>query len=73
MMSQMDGVTLTQKIRDEFEVTLLILMMTAVGGYDSRQQILQADADEFLIKPYEFEDLVQVLSNGFAKCTQLYP
>jgi DNA-binding response OmpR family regulator len=69
-MSQMDGVTLIQKIRDEFQVTLLILMMTVVGGDYSCQQILQADADEFLIKAYEFEDLVQVLSDGFAKCTQ---
>ena len=48
----MDGVTLTQKVQDEFEIAPLILMMTAVGDDDSRQQTLQACADEFLIKPY---------------------
>ena len=48
----MDGVTLTQKVQDEFEIAPLILMMTAVGDDDSRQKTLQACADEFLIKPY---------------------
>ena len=43
----MDGVTLTQKVQDEFEIAPLILMMTAVGDDDSRQQTLQADADVF--------------------------
>ena len=52
MMPQMDGVTLTQKVRDESEIAPLILMMTAVGDDDSRQKTLQACADEFLIKPY---------------------
>ena len=48
----MDGATLTQKVQDEFEIALLILMMNPVGDDDSRQQTLQAGADEFLIKPY---------------------
>ena len=52
MMPWMDGVTLTKKVHDEFEIAPLILMMTAVGDDDSRQQTLQACADEFLIKPY---------------------
>jgi two-component system chemotaxis response regulator CheB len=73
MMPEMDGVTLIQKVRNEFEVAPLILMITAVGDDDSRQQILQAGADEFLIKPYESADLVQVLSDGFARYTQPEP
>ena len=48
----MDGANLTQKVQDEFQIASLILMMTAVGDDDSRQQTLQACADEFLIKPY---------------------
>jgi two-component system, sensor histidine kinase and response regulator len=71
MMPQMDGVTLTQKVRDEFKITPLILMMTAVVDDESRKQTLQAGADEFLIKPYDSADLVQVLSDGFVRCTQL--
>ena len=48
----MDGVTLTQKVQDEFEIAPLILMMTAVGDDDLRQKTLQAGADEFLIKQH---------------------
>jgi DNA-binding response OmpR family regulator len=65
----MDRVNLTQKVRDEFKIVSLILMMTAVGRDNSRQQILQEGADEFLIEPYEFVYLVQVLSDGFPRCT----
>ena len=73
MMPEMDGITLIQIVRDEFDKAPLILMVTAVGDDDSRQQILQAGADEFLIKPYESADLVQVLSDGFARFTQPEP
>ena len=73
MMPEMDGVTLIQKVRSEFEVAPLILMITAVGDDDSRQQILQAGANEFLIKPYESADLIQVLSDGFSRFTQPEP
>lgn len=73
MMPEMDGVTLIQRVRSEFEVAPLILMITAVGDDDSRQQVLQAGADDFLIKPYQSTDLVRVLSDGFARFTQPEP
>jgi len=73
MMPEMDGVTLIKKVRDEFEIAPLILMVTAVGDDDSRQKVLQAGADEFLIKPYDSADLVQLLSDGFARFTQPEP
>ncbi|MBT3185361.1 MAG: response regulator [Nitrospina sp.] len=73
MMPEMDGVTLIQRVRAEVETAPFILMVTAVGDDDSRQQILQAGADEFLIKPYQSEDVVQVLSDGFARFTQPEP
>ena len=73
MMPEMDGVTLIQKVRSKLEVAPLIVMITAVGDDDSRQQILQAGANEFLIKPYESADLIQVLSDGFSRFTQPEP
>ena len=73
MMPEMDGVTLIQRVRAEVETTPFILMVTAVGDDDSRQQILQAGADEFLIKPYQSEDVVRALSDGFARFTQPEP
>ncbi len=73
MMPEMDGVTLIQRVRAEVEVVPLILMITAGGDDKSRQQILQAGADEFLNKPYQSGDLVQVLADGFARFTQPEP
>lgn len=73
MMPEMDGVTLIQRVRAEVETTPLILMLTAVGDDVSRKQVLQAGADELLIKPYQSADVVRVLSDGFARFTQPEP
>jgi two-component system, chemotaxis family, protein-glutamate methylesterase/glutaminase len=73
MMPEMDGVTLIQRVRAEVETAPLILMLTAVGDDESRQQILQAGADELLIKPYQSSDVVRVLTDGFARFTQPEP
>ncbi|MBT3509524.1 MAG: response regulator [Nitrospina sp.] len=73
MMPEMDGVTLIQRIRAEVETAPLILMVTAIGDEASRHQILQAGADELLIKPYQSSDVVRVLSDGFARFTQPGP
>jgi two-component system, chemotaxis family, protein-glutamate methylesterase/glutaminase len=73
MMPEMDGVALIQRVRAEIETAPLILMITAVGDDDSRQQILQAGADDILIKPYQSADVVRILSDGFARFTQPEP
>lgn len=73
MMPEMDGVTLIKRVRDEFETVPLILMVTAFADDNSRQQALQAGADEFLAKPYQSADVVQVLTDGFARFTQPEP
>ena len=73
MMPEMDGVTLIQRVREEVESAPLILMLTAVGDDDSRKKLLQAGADELLIKPYQSADVVRVLSDGFARFTQPEP
>jgi two-component system, chemotaxis family, protein-glutamate methylesterase/glutaminase len=73
MMPKMDGVTLIKKVREEVESAPLILMITAGGDDASRQQILQAGADELLSKPYESSDVVRVLTDGFARFTQPEP
>ena len=73
MMPEMDGVTLIQRIRAEVEIAPFILLVSAAGDDDSRQQILHAGADDFLIKPYESKDVVRVLSDGIARFTQPEP
>jgi DNA-binding response OmpR family regulator len=66
-MPEMDGITLIQRVRDEVESAPLILMITAISVDDARQQVLEAGADNFLIKPYRSTDMVLVLSDGLAR------
>ncbi|MEK9628882.1 MAG: chemotaxis protein CheB [Nitrospinota bacterium] len=73
MMPEMDGITLIQRVRAEVESTPLILMITAISDDDARQQVLQAGADDFLIKPYRSGDVVRVLSDGLARMNQPAP
>ena len=73
MMPEMDGITLIQRVRAEVKSTPLILMITAISDDDARQQVLQAGADDFLIKPYRSTDVVRVLSDGLARLNQPLP
>jgi two-component system, OmpR family, response regulator len=67
MITEMDGITLIQRVRDEVESTPLILMITAISVDDARKQELEAGTDDFLIKPYRSTDVVRVLSDGLAR------
>ena len=67
VMPEMDGITLIQRVRDEVESAPLILMITAISFDYARQQVLEAGADDFLIKPYRSTDMVRVLSDGLAR------
>jgi DNA-binding response OmpR family regulator len=42
-------------------------MITAISVDDAREKGLEAGADNFLIKPYRYTDVVWVLSDGLAR------
>ena len=73
MMPEMDGVTLVKRVRAEIEEAPLIMMISAGGDDESRQQILQSGADDFLSKPYHSADLVRILDDGLARFKQPEP
>jgi DNA-binding response OmpR family regulator len=52
-----DGVTLSKELRKE-GVTTPILMLTALGEVEQRVDGLDAGADDYLPKPFAFEELV---------------
>ncbi len=58
MMPGMDGITVCRKIREmpRFQSTYIILL-TAVGQKDRIVEGLQAGADDYVIKPFEPEEL----------------
>lgn len=52
-----NGFDLCRMIRNKFE-TLPILMLTAFGTTDSKVNGFDAGADDYLVKPFEFRELV---------------
>ncbi len=57
MLPEMDGITLCKKLRSEKNHTP-ILMLTAKGELDDRVAGLNCGADDYLVKPFAFAELV---------------
>jgi DNA-binding response OmpR family regulator len=53
----MDGMEIAQKVRSE-GVTTPILMLTAKDQVSQRVEGLNAGADDYLVKPFSFDELV---------------
>ncbi|NCU02473.1 MAG: response regulator transcription factor [Chitinophagaceae bacterium] len=72
----MNGLEVCKKIRTE-DVQTPILMLTAYSDLEDKVEALQAGADDYLVKPFHFEELlarIQALlrrsaNNGFKKAT----
>ena len=58
MMPEVDGFTLAQRIRNnpDYE-NLPILMLTALGTLDDKKKGFDAGVDDYLVKPFEIEEL----------------
>jgi DNA-binding response OmpR family regulator len=56
MMPKIDGISLLPKLREITQAP--ILMLTAKGGTDDKVQSLTAGADDYLVKPFVFEELI---------------
>ncbi|MFN3585122.1 response regulator transcription factor [Phenylobacterium sp.] len=57
MMPRMDGVTLVETLRREGDRTP-VLFLSALGEVTDRVDGLQAGADDYLVKPYAFAELI---------------
>lgn len=56
MLPELDGIEILSKLRSE-RVTTPILMLTAKGQLDDKITGLDAGADDYLVKPFSFEEL----------------
>ena len=56
MMPKIDGVTLLPRLREITQAP--ILMLTAKGGPRTRSRSLSSGADDYLVKPFVFEELI---------------
>lgn len=57
MLPQVDGITLLKKFRESGSQTPVIIL-TALGELDDKVTGLDAGADDYLVKPFEFEELM---------------
>jgi two-component system response regulator MprA len=56
MLPGMDGLEVTEKIREDSAMP--ILMLTARGGLDDRVEGLDSGADDYMVKPFELDELL---------------
>ncbi|MDD2978485.1 MAG: response regulator transcription factor [Hespellia sp.] len=57
MLPSMDGITILQRTR-ALEITTPILMVTALGELSDRVLGLDGGADDYIVKPFEYEELM---------------
>lgn len=57
MLPRMDGITLLKKIREQGSYTPVIIL-TALGEVEDRVTGLDSGADDYLVKPFEFNELM---------------
>lgn len=58
MLPKVDGVKLCKKLRKEKNIHTPILMLTAKGQIDDKVKGLNAGADDYLVKPFAFAELL---------------
>ena len=59
MLLKVDGLTLCQRLRrDERTSNIPILMLTALGGIKDKVTGYKSGADDYITKPFDFEDLI---------------
>ena len=58
MLPKLDGLTICKKLREEDQVFTPILMLTARGNVEDRVKGLNIGADDYLPKPFSFEELL---------------
>ena len=58
MLPALDGIEVCRKLREEAKKSTPVLMLTARDQLDSKVQGFKAGADDYLIKPFAFEELL---------------
>ncbi|HCM25636.1 MAG: hypothetical protein A2Z99_10485 [Treponema sp. GWB1_62_6] len=71
MLPDMDGIDLCRQFRDD-GITAPILMLTAKAALTDKVDALSAGADDYLTKPFEYEELLARL-RALIRKTQGYP
>ncbi|KNZ69679.1 two component transcriptional regulator, winged helix family [Thermincola ferriacetica] len=69
LMPKMDGITLCKTVRDR-GIGTPVLMLTAMDAVDDRVEGLDAGADDYLVKPFAFKELLARIRALARRCTE---
>ena len=58
MLPGMEGITFCRKLREEEKIQTPILILTALGQTEDKVKGLNAGADDYLVKPFAFAELL---------------
>lgn len=58
LLPKMDGIELCQKLRKEENIHIPILILTAKGELEDKVEGLNSGADDYLVKPFAFSELL---------------
>lgn len=72
MLPGTDGREICQKVREE-GVTTPILILSARGEMDDKVDLLQTGADDYLVKPFSFDELIARLKALMRRPTEMVP
>lgn len=71
MLPEIDGATITKKVR-EAGVTTPIIILTARGETDHKVDLLNLGADDYMVKPFSFEELLARINSVLRRPTQTH-
>lgn len=72
MLPSMDGLEICRQVR-EMNITIPILVLTARAETDTKVQLLLSGADDYLVKPFSFAELVARLKALLRRPTESLP
>ena len=72
MLPGMDGYEICKQVR-EWNITVPILVLTARAETDSKVELLQSGADDYLVKPFSFAELVARIRALLRRPTESLP
>lgn len=67
-MPGMDGLELCSRIRSRFGYAMPILMLTALGTTEDIVAGLHAGADDYVVKPFSFAEVVARIASALRRC-----
>lgn len=70
LMPKTDGLHLVKYIRKELKQPPLVIMLTALTSEKSKELALESGADEFISKPVESRQIIEIIDNILARSSQ---